>query len=357
MLRMGITLFRRGEFSVKVDPSLFVILAILGFDPGVPFRLDHLLAWIGVAAGCILVHELGHALAFAAFGATPQVLLYGMGGLTSARGSFSAAKSVIISLAGPIAGFGIGGVFWLVGPGSTELSHAIYVDGLIATFGFGILNLLPVLPLDGGSALLSLFKLAHVPDADRLARYVSIGVAGLGALYLLRRPGFTWIFPLMFLGQNLADLKRMKEEPTRDRVRAAFHALLGGRPGEAAQIAAEVLAQRPSHEIAEIAAETLVWSQLALGQVAEARASLGLRPGRPAGDLRPVERLPEAAVALAEGAGDSAVAVIAASLDNGEWAPPNVLIPLLERTGTLPAVQARLHPQGAELLAKLQQAL
>jgi Zn-dependent protease len=353
---MGLTIFRKGEFSVTVDPSMLVILALLGYYPGV--TLTDMIAWIVIAAGCILAHELGHALAFAAFGSTPQVLLYGMGGLTSARGSFTAAKSVIISLAGPIAGFGVGGVFWLIGPGGSDLSRTIWLYGLWATFGFGLLNLMPVLPLDGGSALLSFLKLAHVADAERIARYISIAVAGIGAVLLFRSGlAFGWIFPLMFLGQNVADLRRMKEEPTRERARVAFEALLEGRPGDAARQSTEVLAARPSQGIAEVAAETLIWSHLAMGQVPEARRALDARPARPPGDRRPVERLPEAGVALAEGAGDPAVAIIASSLDKGEWAPPNVLIPLLERTGTLAAVQSRLNPQGAALLAKLQSAL
>jgi len=353
---MGFTIFRRGEFAVTVDPSLIVILGLLGYYPGV--TLTELLAWIGVAAGCILAHELGHALAFAAYGATPRVLLYGMGGLTSASGSFSAAKGVIISLAGPIAGFGVGGVFWLVGPGQTDLSQTIYYYGLWATFGFGLLNLLPVLPLDGGQALVSALKMGRVQEAEKIARYVSVLVAGAGALLLFRSGlPFSWIFPLMFLGQNVADLRRMREEPTRERVRAAFQALLSGRPADAARVSQEVLDQRPSYEIAEVAAETLVWSYLAMGQVSEARASLDVRPARAHGDQRPVERLPEAAVALAEGAGEPALAVIAASLDKGEWAPPNVLIPLLERSGSLAGVRARVGADGAALLAKLQAAL
>jgi hypothetical protein len=102
----------------------------------------------------------------------------------------------------------------------------------------------------------------------------------------------------------------------------------------------------------------------------DARGSLGRLSGHPAAwwiprpptwadllALEPDLAIPEAAVALAEGAGDPAAAVIAASLDKGEWAPPNVLIPLLERTGALPIVQARVGPEGAELLAKLQAAL
>jgi Zn-dependent protease len=356
MGRMGVTVFRRGEFSVTIDPSMVVILALLGYYPGV--TLTDMIAWVLIAAGCILAHELGHALAFAAFGATPQVLLYGMGGLTSARGSFSAARSVVISLSGPLAGFGVGGVFWLVGPGETHLSHTIWQYGLFATFGFGVLNLMPVLPLDGGNALLSLLRVAHVDDADRIARYISIAVAGVGALLLFRSGlPFGWIFPLMFLGQNVADLRRMKEEPTRERARTAFTSLLEGRPGDAVRESTDVLAERPSQGIAEVAAETLIWSYLALGQVPLARQALDTRPPRSPGDRRPVERLPEAGVALAEGAGDAAVAMIAASLDKGEWAPPNVLIPLMERTGTLVAVQSRLNPQGAALLAKLQSAL
>src|SRR5438128_1067421 len=130
MGRAGLTIFRKGEFVVRVDPSMFVILAMLGYYPGVTLR--DVLVWVAVASGCVLVHELGHALAFAAFGSTPQVLLYGMGGLTSARGSFSSARSVVISLAGPVAGFGLGGAVWIIGRGDSDLSRTLWYDAIFA---------------------------------------------------------------------------------------------------------------------------------------------------------------------------------------------------------------------------------
>ncbi len=353
----GISLGRLGPIPIRLDPSLLIILALFGYRPGV--TLNEVLVWVFVAAFCILVHELGHAVAFLTFGRKPSILLYGMGGVTSAEGGMGPWSSLVTSLAGPIAGFGLGGLILLAGlfVGSLEQGTLLYVawrDGLWATFGFGVFNLLPILPLDGGAAVSAFLRGVVGPKGELVARYVSIGVAGALGLFLLNLGEiFAAIFCGFFLAQNFAALKQDRDEPQREQMREAYDALFAGRPVAASEGARRVLASKASGDMRELAAETVVWAELARGEVGEARAALGLRPERHPTDHRPVGRLPEAAVALAEGGGDQAVAVLAASLDQGEYAPPKVLFPLLERSGVLPDLWNRLGPDGREALQRM----
>ncbi len=121
----------------------------------------------------------------------------------------------------------------------------------------------------------------------------------------------------------------------------------------AADGARQVLAGKASADLKEVAAETVAWAELARGDVGAARAALGMRPERHSTDHRPVGRLAEAAVALAEGGGEQALAVLASSLDQGEHGPPKILIPLLERSGVLPDLWERLGADGREALQRM----
>ena len=359
-LTQGISLGRLGPIPIRLDPSLFVILALIGYTPGV--TLNEILVWVFVAAFCILVHELGHAVAFLAFGRKPSVLLYGFGGVTSAEGGMGPWSSLATSLAGPIAGFGLGGLILLGGmsAGSPEpgsLLQAAYRYGLFACFGFGILNLLPILPLDGGAALAAFLRGLQGPSGEQAARYVSIAVASLLALVALRFGQiFAGLFGVMFAAQNYQEAKRHREGPQRAQLQEAYKTLFGPRPADAAEPARRILTGqtgKASADLKEVAAEVLVWAELARRDTAGARAALSLRPERHPTDHRPVGRLAEAAVALAEGAGEQAVAVLATCLDAGEHAPPDVLFPLLEQAEVLPELWSRLGPEGREGLQRM----
>lgn len=192
------------------------------------------------------------------------------------------------------------------------------------------------------------------PAGEQLARYISIAFALLLALVALRFGQiFATLFGAMFAAQNYQEVKRYRERPQREQLQAAYDALYGPRPADAAGAARPLLATKASADLKEVAAEVLVWAELARGDVAGARAALGQRPGRHPTDHRPVGRLAEAAVALAEGAGAPAVAVLAASLDAGEHGPPDVLFPLLERAGVLPDLWNRLGPDGRASLQRM----
>jgi len=356
-MERGFSLGRLGPIPIRLDPSLFLILALIGYRPNV--TLNEILVWVVVAAFCILVHELGHAVAFLAFGKKPSVLLYGFGGVTSAEGAMGPWASLTTSLAGPIAGFGLGGLIlvWAMTAGGPEpgtLLDTAFRDGLWACFGFGVLNLLPILPLDGGAAVAAFLRGVQGPSGEQVARYISIVFATLlGVLALKFGQIFAALFGLMFAAQNYQELKRHREGPQRERLQAAYDALFSGRAADAAEAAQQILSGKASADLKEIAAEVLVWAELSRGETSAARAALGLRPPRHSTDHRPVGRLAEAAVALAEGAGDPAVAVLTSSLEAGEHGPPDVLFPLLERANVLPDLWSRLGPEGRDVLQRM----
>ncbi|MFN0021803.1 MAG: site-2 protease family protein [Pirellulaceae bacterium] len=172
-------------FPVRVHPLFWLLGLILGFNVHQPMFV---VIAICVAFVSILVHELGHSLMMRRFGRESHIVLYIMGGLAiegsgssfggfRSRGSRSTYEQVLISAAGPGAGFVLAGIVVAIlyairgqiewSEGLIPMPMAVFGDNpreasdklnLIVMFNlllqfnimWGLLNLLPVFPLDGG---------------------------------------------------------------------------------------------------------------------------------------------------------------------------------------------------------------
>ena len=105
----------------------------------------------------ILIHEVAHAAVARAFGLpVSSITLYMLGGVTALdRKAPTPGRDFAISGAGPaatlvLAGLGLVGLT-LTSPG--QLAHLLLIQLTLANLFVGVYNLLPGLPLDGGSML------------------------------------------------------------------------------------------------------------------------------------------------------------------------------------------------------------
>ncbi|MFM2218517.1 MAG: hypothetical protein RL240_2835 [Planctomycetota bacterium] len=192
-------------FPIRVTWLFWVINAALGYsialglnqayrmtEQGSPGVFSFLLLWVLCAFVSVLIHELGHALAFRFFGIESQIVLYHMGGVAIPTAGFIFRRSgvrrrlshwdqMIISAAGPLLQFASAILMAIVATAMgvrvpvvsdwlawlQDIGIAIPWLGTgeattnpwtLATFQFYILisiwwplfNLLPVYPLDGG---------------------------------------------------------------------------------------------------------------------------------------------------------------------------------------------------------------
>ena len=181
----------------KVEGSFFVLSFFLAASRGQ--NLSLLLEWMLVVLVSVLLHELGHALVARTFGLSPSIKLYSMGGLTSWDSALTLTplKHLLISLAGPAAGFLFGGIVFVAGPavlGSSpsQLLAVAYSDLLFVNLGWGIFNLLPMLPLDGGQVLLTLEEWISKSKSRLVSHVISLMVA-LGITYLALSSRSMWI--------------------------------------------------------------------------------------------------------------------------------------------------------------------
>lgn len=182
-------------FGLPVQVSIF-FLAISFFLRPTEARQQFLLtvAWMAIVFVGVLAHELGHALTARAFGQQPGILLHGWGGLTywTPRGEIGAGRRLVISAAGPAVGITVGaltailvllGLFGPPGPVRTIANFFVYVN-----LGWGVLNLLPLMPLDGGNVVAYFLELVGLKGARR-AMYGFSLLVSVGLLVFLALRG------------------------------------------------------------------------------------------------------------------------------------------------------------------------
>ena len=94
----GIDLYIHGTFWLL---PLFVFIS--GMLSGVtPVALGGELAFLFAVFGCVVLHEVGHALAARGYGiATRDITLYPLGGVASPNGCREPGREIAIALAGP----------------------------------------------------------------------------------------------------------------------------------------------------------------------------------------------------------------------------------------------------------------
>lgn len=137
----------------------------------------------------VLFHELGHAVVGRRFGATPFVVLSGLGGYTQLHGQrFTPGRAAIVSFAGPLVGIVIGGLA-LAYTMATPVPHGAVVRNALGdiawtNLGWAIFNLIPIVGLDGGNIMAALLDKAFGPRGVRAALVISIFVA-VGIVTLL----------------------------------------------------------------------------------------------------------------------------------------------------------------------------
>ena len=204
--------FSIAGIPVRVHPLFWLIAILLGSGSN---NLLTILVWIVVVFISILVHELGHAFAFRRYGQPSHILLHFSGGLTIpesmpwgggyANISLTPNQQIFVSLAGPGAGFIFAGLILAVGkamggeivlstllgfipfpmiimPYGSGILNNIFVTFLWVNIFWGIINLLPVYPLDGGHVSRYILIQRDPWNGLRTSLWVSVITGGILAI-------------------------------------------------------------------------------------------------------------------------------------------------------------------------------
>jgi len=203
--------FSIAGIPVRVHPLFWLIALLFGASGD----LVQLPIWVFVVFVSILIHELGHALAMRYYGQPSRIILH-FGGLTVpepvswgsrwANVALRPNQEIFISLAGPGAGLllaalvAVGATIsggsiitnWLFGVIPLPVAALLPLGGRIMSLFvtmllwvnvfWGLINLLPVYPLDGGNVSRYLLLQADPINGVRKSLWVSVIVGGLVAV-------------------------------------------------------------------------------------------------------------------------------------------------------------------------------
>ncbi len=259
-----------------------------------------LLIWVLVVFQGILMHELGHAMVGRVFGKKPRIELIALGGLTwwEQREPMSPGRSLLVSAAGPAVGIFIGSLTLVLMdalrvPDATLARYA-FRSLIFVNLGWGILNLLPVLPLDGGNIVASLMELVAPSRGRLLACYVSFGVIALLVAVTVtfrQYPATILLFLLAFSTYQAFRIERQgpsaqPPEGTRpqSQVQQAFEALERGDGQALIRVASDLVASADATAELDEAFHLLAWGRLINGEPSEAHQALTSMSGDRAAD-------------------------------------------------------------------------
>jgi stage IV sporulation protein FB len=195
--------FRLLGIPVRVHPLFWAVALLLGLSGN--HEPVEMLFWVGAVFVSILVHELGHALAARSYGWPPRITLHGMGGLASYLPTYHNPRSqILITAAGPSAGFLfatlITGVIVASGhavrfdwppasrmpflwePYGSLQTNLLIFDLLFINIFWGLVNLLPIYPLDGGQIAREVLGLVNPRDSLRQSLWLSVVAAAVVAI-------------------------------------------------------------------------------------------------------------------------------------------------------------------------------
>lgn len=215
---------------IRVHPLFWLIALLLG---GSIINLLDTLAWVAAVFLSALIHELGHAFAMRYHGQRSHIVLRAMGGVTTpepipwgsswANMRLTPNQEIFITAAGPVMGFlfaalilfivtFFGGIIQFTNflgfipiplagfVGGNNILNSFIISLLWVNILWGMFNLLPVYPLDGGQIARHILIQTDPYNGARNALWLSVIVGGgmaLAGLLIFKSVYMALLFGLM----------------------------------------------------------------------------------------------------------------------------------------------------------------
>ncbi len=209
----SITIARVAGSEIRIHVTFLILLAWIGlaeyFSGGAAAAVDAVVFIIAIFA-CVVLHELGHAIAARRYGiSTPDITLLPIGGLARlSRIPEKPAEEIVIAIAGPLVNVVIAAILILLGAhldlatvADIEKSAPGFLTRLAAVNVWLVLfNLIPAFPMDGGRVLRALlaFRMGRRRATDVAAR-IGQGLAFVFGFWGLMSANVFLVFIAIFV--------------------------------------------------------------------------------------------------------------------------------------------------------------
>jgi Zn-dependent protease/CBS domain-containing protein len=212
----GVDLYVHATFLILIAAFLFAFL----WQGQTPLAALGGVLSLVLLFGCVVLHELGHAMVARRFGIrTRDITLLPIGGIARLeRIPTEPRQELLVALAGPAVNLAIAGVVWglltVLGRSPAGLVHGGILDNLFwVNVSLCLFNLLPAFPMDGGRVLRALLATRlDYAHASEIAARIGQGMAFLFGLFgLFTNPMLLFIALFIYLGaEQEASLARVR---------------------------------------------------------------------------------------------------------------------------------------------------
>lgn len=148
--------FQLFGFPILIQWMFWLNTALMGgaISASSPQEFRRVIGWVIAVLVSIIIHELGHAFAMRSFGdRRVGIVLYAFGGFAQGSRRFTRSQDIQLTAAGPGLQIACGlAVGWImkIWPVSNLWLRDLGDAFTVVSIFWALLNLLPILPLDGG---------------------------------------------------------------------------------------------------------------------------------------------------------------------------------------------------------------
>ena len=181
-----------GIIPIAIHPLFWVVAGIIGWafsgDPTITA------IWVVIIFFSVLLHEFGHALTARFFGQNASIDLVAFGGVTTRSGKrLKLWQDFIVVFNGPLAGFLLyvllTTIYHNLSPNTNPLLAYAIGNGARINLYWTILNLLPIMPLDGGQLMSIMLESIFGFRGIKISLFVSFLLGAAAGLYFFLEGG------------------------------------------------------------------------------------------------------------------------------------------------------------------------
>lgn len=270
-----------GKIPVTIRGGFWLVAALIGFLNS--WSLIGTFLWIIIIFVSVLVHEFGHAILSLSFGQHPRIELIPFGGVTFPEGKkIKLWKEFIVVFAGPFFGFllFVLATFLLtfMNQQATPMLFIFVKVFQVVNLFWTVVNLLPILPLDGGQLMRIILEGIFKHKALRYTLFVSMVVsAGFSLFFFLYGAFLVGAIFFLFAFQNFETYRRTKliapsdtKEPLKELLQKGELLLMQGNKDEARRIFEDLRAQSEKGMLFSAATQRLAQMEAEVGRYKEA---------------------------------------------------------------------------------------